>query len=130
MHYTVTMIRGIGIDTVEIARIARVYAEYQERFIQRILTPAEREYVFRYADPAPRIAGRFAAKEACMKALGTGWGAGVRWRDIDVRRRPTGQPYVELSGHALERLSDLGATAVHCTISHGDEHAMAVVILE
>jgi holo-[acyl-carrier protein] synthase len=79
------MIRGLGIDSIEIARVRRVHAEYNPRFVERILTPAEREYVARYADPAPRIAGRFAVKEACMKALGTGWGAGVRWRDIDVR---------------------------------------------
>jgi holo-[acyl-carrier protein] synthase len=124
------MIKGIGIDTIELARIARVHAEYGEKFLERILTPFEREYVARYADPVPRIAGRFAVKEACMKALGTGWGAGVRWRDIDVRRHPSGQPFVELSGRARERLAMLDATVVHCTITHSREHAMAMVILE
>jgi holo-[acyl-carrier protein] synthase len=124
------MIKGIGIDTIELARIARVHAEYADKFLERILTPYEREYVARYADPVPRIAGRFAVKEACMKALGTGWSGGIRWRDIDVRRHPGGQPFVELSGRARERLAALGATTVHCTITHSRDHAMAVVILE
>lgn len=124
------MIRGLGIDSIEIARVRRVHAEYHPRFVERILTPAEREYVERYADPAPRIAGRFAVKEACMKALGTGWGAGVRWRDIEVRRHPSGKPVVELHGRAKEICSALGGTHVHCTITHTDETAMAIVVIE
>ena len=124
------MIKGLGIDSIQIARVARVYAEYPERFLARILTDTEREYVLRYADPVPRIAGRFAAKEACMKALGTGWGYGVRWRDIEVGREPGGKPVARLHGRAAERMRSLGATAVHCTITHTDEHAMAVVIIE
>jgi holo-[acyl-carrier protein] synthase len=124
------MIRGLGVDSIALARVARVYAEYGERFLGRILTDAERAYVARWADPVPRIAGRFAAKEACMKALGTGWGAGVRWRDIEVRRHPSGRPFVELSGRAREVLDQLGATTAHCTITHTDEHAMAVVVIE
>lgn len=124
------MIRGLGIDSIELARVRRVYAEYGTRFLDRILTPYEKEYVGRWADPVPRIAGRFAVKEACMKALGTGWGAGVRWRDIDVRRHPSGQPVVELSGRAKEICANLGGTVVHCTITHTDDHAMAIVIIE
>jgi holo-[acyl-carrier protein] synthase len=124
------MIKGIGIDSVQLARIARVYAEYGEKFLARILTDAEREYVARWADPVPRIAGRFAAKEACMKALGTGWGAGVRWRDIEVRRGPAGAPVAHLSGQAAQRLADLGATHVHVTITHTDDHAMAMILIE
>jgi len=124
------MIKGIGIDTVELVRIARVHAEYGEKFLNRILTDAEREYVRRWADPVPRIAGRFAAKEACMKALGTGWGAGIRWRDIEVRRGSAGAPEAHLSGRAAERLVELGATRVHCTITHSDVHAMAMIIIE
>src|SRR5258708_1973674 len=90
------MIKGIGIDSVQLSRIARVHAEYGQKFLARIVTDAEREYVAGWADPVPRIAGRFAAKEACMKALGTGWGAGVRWRDIEVRRGPAGAPVANL----------------------------------
>jgi holo-[acyl-carrier protein] synthase len=124
------MIRGIGIDTVQLERIARVHAEYGEKFLARILTDAEREYVARWADPVPRIAGRFAAKEACMKALGTGWGDGVRWRDIEVRRGPAGAPVANLSGRAAERLTELGASRVHVTITHSEDHAMAMIIIE
>ena len=124
------MIKGIGIDTVQLERIARVYAEYGEKFLARILTAAEREYVLRWADPVPRIAGRFAAKEACMKALGTGWGAGIRWRDIEVRRGAAGAPEANLSGRAADRLSELGASRVHCTITHSDDHAMSMIIIE
>ena len=124
------MLKGIGIDSIQVARIARVHARYPDRFLARILTDAEREYVLRYADPVPRIAGRFAAKEACMKALGTGWGYGVRWRDIEVGRLASGKPVARLHGRAAEIMSALGATVAHCTITHTDEHALAVVILE
>jgi holo-[acyl-carrier protein] synthase len=124
------MIKGLGIDSIQLARIARVYAQYPERFVARILTEAEREYAMRYADPVPRIAGRFAAKEACMKALGTGWGWGVRWRDIEVSRLPSGQPTLLLHGRAAERMRMLGAEHAFVTITHTDEHAMAVIILE
>jgi holo-[acyl-carrier protein] synthase len=124
------MIRGLGIDSIELARVRRVHAEYGARFLDRILTAAEQEYVARWADPVPRIAGRFAVKEACMKALGTGWGAGVRWRDIEVRRHPSGKPVVELHGRAKEICSTLGGSVVHCTITHTDDTAMAVVVIE
>jgi holo-[acyl-carrier protein] synthase len=125
-----TAIKGIGIDSIQLARVARVHAEYGEKFLARILTAAEREYVARWADPVPRIAGRFAAKEACMKALGTGWGMGVRWRDIEVRRGPAGAPVAQLSGQAAQRLADIGGVHVHVTITHTDEHAMAMVVIE
>ncbi|HXV13610.1 MAG TPA: holo-ACP synthase [Candidatus Krumholzibacteria bacterium] len=124
------MIRGLGIDSIELARVARVHAEYGARFLERILTPAERDYVARWADPVPRIAGRFAVKEACMKALGTGWGAGVRWRDIEVVRHPSGKPEIQLHGRAKEICAALGGAVVHCTITHTDDHAMAVVVIE
>jgi holo-[acyl-carrier protein] synthase len=124
------MIKGLGIDSIQLARIARVYGEYGARFLDRILTDSEREYAARYADPVPRIAGRFAAKEACMKALGTGWGFGVRWRDIEIGRLPSGKPVVHLHGRAGEILRSLDASAAHCTITHTDEHALAVVVLE
>jgi holo-[acyl-carrier protein] synthase len=124
------MIKGLGIDSIQLSRIARVHEEFGEKFLTRILTESERAYVARWADPVPRIAGRFAVKEACMKALGTGWGAGVRWRDIEVGREPGGRPVVHLAGRARERLAELGASAVHCTITHTDDHAMAVVVIE
>ncbi|MDH3197005.1 MAG: holo-ACP synthase [Candidatus Krumholzibacteria bacterium] len=124
------MIRGIGIDTIELERVGRVLERYGERFLGRILTEGERAYVARWADPVPRVAGRFAAKEACMKALGTGWSRGVRWRDIEVARHPSGKPVVRLHGEARRVLASLGATEIHCTITHSRDHAMAVVIFE
>jgi holo-[acyl-carrier protein] synthase len=120
----------MGIDSIEIERVARVYARYGEHFLRRIYTPAEREYFARWADPVPRIAGRFAVKEACMKALGTGWSSGVRWRDIEVLRHPSGKPILTLHGRAAEIFVSLGATESLCTITHSRDHAMAVVILE
>jgi holo-[acyl-carrier protein] synthase len=124
------VIKGIGIDTVEIERVARVYARYGDRFLHRVYTRGEREYFSRWADPVPRIAGRFAAKEACMKALGTGWSRGVRWRDIEVGREPSGKPRVRLYGEAARILESLSASEIHCTITHSRDQAMAVVVFE
>jgi len=124
------VIKGIGIDTVEIARVAGVYARYGDHFLAKVFTDGEQEYFSRWADPVPRIAGRFAAKEACMKALGTGWSRGVRWRDVEVGREPSGKPRVCLHGEAARILEALSATEIHCTITHSRDQAMAVVILE
>jgi len=124
------MIKGIGIDSIELQRIARVYAEYGEHFLRKIYTESERDYFRRWSDPVPRIAGRFAVKEACMKALGTGWNRGVRWRDIEVLRHPSGKPYIQLHGEARRILSSLDASEIHCTITHSRDHAMAFVIFE
>lgn len=124
------MIKGIGIDSTELDRVARVYGEYGEHFLRKIYTDSEREYFTRWADPVPRIAGRFAVKEACMKALGTGWSNGVRWRDIEVLRHPSGRPVLELHGRAAELFAALGATDALCTITHSRDHALAVVIFE
>jgi holo-[acyl-carrier protein] synthase len=124
------MIIGIGIDTIELARIAGVLERYPERFLNRIYTESEREYFRRWSDPVPRVAGRFAVKEAAMKALGTGWSRGVRWRDIEVARHPSGKPELRLHGEARRIFSALGASAAHCTITHSKDHAMAVVIFE
>jgi holo-[acyl-carrier protein] synthase len=124
------MIKGIGVDSIELERVAGVYERYGERFLQKVYTAAERDYFRRWADPVPRIAGRFAVKEACMKALGTGWSGGVRWRDIEVLREPSGKPAVRLHGQAARALAALDADAIHCTITHSRDHAIALVILE
>lgn len=124
------MVKGIGIDSIELERVARVFADYGKRFLRKIYTQSERDYFSRWADPVPRIAGRFAVKEACMKALGTGWSRGVRWKDIEVLRHPSGKPVVELHGEAKRICEALGAEEIHCTITHSRDHAMAVVILE
>ena len=124
------MIKGIGIDTIELERVARVLEQYNERFLGEIYTESEREYFSRWSDPVPRVAGRFAVKEAVMKALGTGWSRGVRWRDIEVARHPGGKPVVKLHGEARRIFSSMGASEIHCTITHSKDHAMAMVIFE
>ncbi len=124
------MIRGTGIDTVEISRIERIYREYGDRFLMKIFTPGERAYVQRWKAPEARLAARFAAKEACMKALGTGWRQGIRWRDIEVLSEAGGKPVLSLQGIAKKRFSELKATTAHLTMTHSRDLATAMVILE
>lgn len=124
------MIVGIGIDLIEIERIQAVYQRHRERFVNRILTPSERAYVLRYADPTQRLAGRWAAKEAALKALGTGLAQGIGWRDVEILPDEHGKPLLTLRGKALERASELGARVFHVTITHSNLLAMAQVILE
>jgi holo-[acyl-carrier protein] synthase len=124
------VIKGLGIDTIELPRIARVYAAYQRRFLDRIYAPEEQAYALRYKDPIPRLAARFAAKEACMKALGTGWNFGVRWRDIVVVNERSGRPTLRLDARARAVFEESGAGRIHLSITHSKEHATAVVIFE
>ncbi len=124
------MIKGIGIDTIEISRIERIYREYGDHFLQKVLTPSERLYVSKWQSPATRLAGRFAAKEACMKALGTGWSQGVRWKDIEVTNAPDGEPGLSLQGEARKRFIDIQASAAYISITHTKNHATALVVLE
>lgn len=124
------MIKGLGVDTIELERIERVHREYNPRFLNRVFSRAERDYVNRFADPVPRLAGRFAAKEACMKALGTGWNLGVRWQDISVVNNRSGKPELVLSGKARDFFEKLGAGSAHVSITHSREYATAVVIFE
>ncbi len=124
------MIHGIGIDAIEIDRIRHTLGRWGDRFLERVFTQAERDEFARWADPAERVAGRFALKEACMKALGTGWSRGVRWRDIEGVRLPTGRPTVRLHGQARRIFSALGATQIHASITHTRRDAIAVVVFE
>jgi holo-[acyl-carrier protein] synthase len=124
------MIKGIGIDSIELDRIERIYREYGGRFLDRVFAPEEKAYALRYRDPVPRLAARFAAKEACMKALGTGWNVGVRWRDIAVVNSPSGKPELRLSGLARDYADRQSVEAIHLSVTHGRSHATAVVIFE
>jgi len=124
------MIVGLWVDLVEVARIRAVLSAHRDRFLRRILTGAERAYVGRYRDPAERLAGRWAAKEAALKALGTGLGEGVSWQDVEILPTGTGQPELHLHRKALVRARALGATVFHVTITHSQELALAQVILE
>jgi len=124
------MIVGIGVDIVDIRRLRQALARQGERFIRRIYTPAEQEFCTRHHDPAPFYAARFAAKEALFKALGTGWSGGIRWQDAEVRRDEGEAPRLVLRGKAEEFSKSLGVRFTHLSISHSNDSAVAIVILE
>jgi len=124
------MIVGTGIDIAEVRRIRAAIERHGERFLQRVFTPDEIRYCESKANRVERYAARFAAKEAGMKALGTGWNHGVRWRDLEVARQPGGRPALVLHGKAAEFAAKLGATRMALSLTHSAELAMAQVILE
>ena len=103
------MIIGVGIDVIQNERIRESMEKFGARFLKRIYTEIEIAYCGKCADPGIHYAARFAAKEAAFKALGTGWAAGVTWKDIEVQRLASGQPELYLSGGALARATTLGA---------------------
>jgi holo-[acyl-carrier protein] synthase len=124
------MILGTGVDLAEVARIRMAVERYGRRFIERIYTPAEIAYVERKANRFERYAGRFAAKEAGMKAIGTGWRHGVRWQDFEVANLPSGRPSLRLHGEAAKIAERLGVKSIQLSITHTAELGMAHVILE
>lgn len=124
------MIVGTGVDIAEVDRIEASLERFGRRFVERIYTPAEIRYCESKANKAERYAARFAAKEAGMKAIGTGWSHGVRWQDIEVQRLPGGRPTVVFHGRAKEFFDKLGAQRAHLSLTHTKGMAMAVVILE
>ena len=124
------MIVGLGIDIAEIDRIEASIRRHGGHFLERIFTPGEIAYCERHRNKAERYAGRFAAKEAAMKALGTGWGKGVRWVDIEVIRVPGGKPSLNLAGRAQKIASELGVKNISLSITHSGNTAFAQVIFE
>jgi holo-[acyl-carrier protein] synthase len=124
------VIVGLGVDMEEVTRLGEAIRRHGRAFLERIFTPAEIAYCERHRDPEERYAARFAAKEATMKALGTGWGKGVRWRDIEVTRLPGGRPTIVLHGVAREHAERMGAQRVSLSITHTRNFALAEVILE
>ena len=124
------MIVGTGIDIAEVPRIREAIERHGQRFLNRIFTAGEIQYCESKANRVERYAARFAAKEAGMKAIGTGWNHGVRWRDIEVARKPGGRPTLLLHGKAAEFANQLGAINIALSITHTPEQAMAQVILE
>jgi holo-[acyl-carrier protein] synthase len=124
------MIVGTGVDLAEVPRIRASIERFGARFIDRIYTPAEIAYVERKANRWERYAARFAAKEAGMKAIGTGWRHGVRWRDFEVANLPSGKPTLQLHGVAARVAAKLGVRNVSLSITHTAELGMAHVILE
>ncbi len=124
------MIVGTGTDIAEVDRIRQAIERHGARFTERIFTPAEIAYVERKANRFERYAGRFAAKEAGMKAIGTGWRHGVRWQDFEVANLPTGKPTLRFHGVAAEVARRLGVRNVALSLTHTAEYGMAHVILE
>jgi holo-[acyl-carrier protein] synthase len=124
------MIVGTGIDIAEVPRIREVIERHGERFLKRVFTEGEIQYCESKANRVERYAARFAAKEAGMKAIGTGWNHGVRWRDLEVARKPGGRPTLVLHGKAAEFAAKLGATNIALSLTHTAEQAFAQVILE
>jgi holo-[acyl-carrier protein] synthase len=124
------MIVGLGMDLAEIDRIEQAITRHGTTFLERVFTPQEAEYCERHRNKFERYAGRFAAKEAVMKALGTGWRNGVRWRDIEVVREPSGKPTLQLAGVTAELAKKMGVRNISLTITHAGNLAMAQVIFE
>jgi len=124
------MIVGLGVDITEVDRMEAAIERRGLAFLQRIFTPSEIAYCQRHRKNAERFAGRFAVKEAAMKALGTGWAQGVRWVDIEVVREPSGKPTLKLSGTTLEIANRLGVKNIAVTITHDGNTALAQVIFE
>jgi holo-[acyl-carrier protein] synthase len=121
-------ILGLGFDATDIPRIATTFERYGDRFLRRVFTDGEIAYCTRRRNPVPHLAGRFAAKEAAMKALGTGHSRGVLWKDIEVVRF-SGPPQLRLHGGAAVRADRLRVRSSLLTITHSDALAMAQVIL-
>jgi holo-[acyl-carrier protein] synthase len=124
------VIVGIGTDLAEVDRIRDAIERHGVRFVERVYTAAEIAYVERKANRFERYAARFAAKEAGMKAIGTGWRRGVRWHDFEVANLPSGKPTLTFHGVAAEIVATLGVRNVSLSLTHTALQAMAVVILE
>ena len=121
---------GIGVDVVQVERIAGSLVRFGERMERRLFTEAELAYCRSFQDPLPHLAARFAAKEAAAKALGTGMSQGVGWRDFEVVQPGGRQPRLEFSGRGREVFESLGCSASHLSLTHDGGLAIATVVLE
>jgi holo-[acyl-carrier protein] synthase len=124
------VILGSGVDLCEVPRMEAAVVRYGSRFLERIFTAREIAYADRKANRFERYAARFAAKEAGMKALGTGWHGGIAWRDFEVVNLPSGRPTLEFHGRAAEVAAKLGVRQVALSLTHTKEQALAMVVLE
>jgi holo-[acyl-carrier protein] synthase len=121
---------GIGVDLVECARIERSIDRFGDRFLHRVFTDGEIAYSMSMKFPARHLAARFAAKEAVSKAFGTGIGKAMGWRDIDVLKKPSGEPFLVFGGSAERLAKERGVTSALITLSHTEHQAAAVIVLE
>ena len=117
-----------GIDLIECERLSDVFARHGDRLTRRLLTQSEWEYVQRHRDVVPRLAGRFAAKEAIMKVLGTGWRGKVAWRDMEILNDGTGRPHVTLTGECKRVADEIGITDILVSITHTTKYGAATAI--
>ena len=124
------MIVGTGVDLAEVPRVRHLVERFGPRFIERVFTPAEIAYVERKANRFERFAARFAAKEAGMRAIGTGWRHGVTWQDFEVANLPSGKPTLRLHGVAARVAEKLGVRNISLSLTHTAEYGMAHLILE
>ena len=124
------LIIGLGVDIAEVPRVQAAIERRGQRFLDRVFTPKEIEYCERFKNKFERYAGRFAAKEAAMKALGTGWRRGIRWVDLEVVREQSGRPSISLAGEAAKIAGRLGVKRISVSITHTEAQALAQVIFE
>ena len=124
------MVIGIGIDIVNIERIERMIVRYGDRFLDRIFTKSEKEYCSGKIMKYESFAARFSAKEAALKAIGTGWRYGIRFADIEVTHDPLGKPEINVYGKAKEWVESELVSKIHVSLSHLSEMATAVVVIE
>lgn len=117
-----------GVDMVECRRLAQCLERHGQKFLDRVFTPAEQDYCLGRKRRIEHLAGRFAAKEAVLKVLGTGWANGIRWTDIEVVNEPSGRPKVTLSGRCRQIADEIGLASVLLSISHIETHAIASAI--
>ena len=122
-------VKGIGIDLALIPRLRQMVERWDERFLLRVFTDEEIAYCRRRRDPIPHLAARFAAKEATLKALGTGLAMGAKWREMEVRRQPGGAPTMVLSGRCQALARDKGGHRVLLSLSHDGDYAIAQAML-
>lgn len=123
------VIIGIGLDLVKISRIRALAERWHDRFLHRLYTAEERRLSAHRASPYPFLAGRFAAKEALLKALGTGWSRGVRWLDIQVLNDRAGRPIATVEGRTQALIREAGITGIFISLSHDGEYAIAEALL-
>ncbi len=124
------MIKGIGVDIVDVGRVEGLLERFGDRFRTRVFTDNEQRYAARSVKQAERLAGRFAVKEAVLKAFGTGKSQGILWRDVETVPGPMGRPQVAVHGAARTWMDRLGGRVIHVTISHDGGRAVAFVIIE
>ncbi len=124
------MILGTGVDIVSVDRVRGILQRQKTRFIERVFTIGEQEYCNTHRDPAPHYAVRFAAKEALLKALGTGWSGGIRWIDVEVHREEGKAPVIRIHGQASQIAARMQVRAIHVSLSHSGENAVATIVLE